>query len=60
MSHEYKLEIKSKNGVKEIYLDFAKSDRRAAMSLLNNVLKAIEAYKRKSTSSRGSTGLEEV
>jgi len=52
MGHEYKLEIKSKNGVKEIYFDFAKSDRRAAISLLNSVLKAIETYKRKSSSSR--------
>ncbi len=51
MHSKYTLEIKSKNGVKEIYFDFAKSDRRAAISLLNNILKAIEEYKRESTSS---------
>lgn len=56
MYSEYTLKIKSKNGVKEIYFDFSKSDRRAAISLLNNILKAIEEYKRESTSSRGSTG----
>ena len=56
MEHDYKLEIKSKSGVKDIYFDFARSDRRAAISLLNNILKAIEKYKRESTSSRGSMG----
>jgi hypothetical protein len=59
-SMEYTLEIKSRNGVKEIYFDFAKSNRRAAISLLNDVLKATEGYKLKSTSYRGSTGLEEI
>ena len=55
MAHEYTLEIGSKNGVKEIYFDFANSNRRAAISLLEDVLKATEAYKRESTPSRGST-----
>jgi len=48
---EYTLEIKSRNGTKEIYFDFAKSERRAAISLLNDVLKALEVSKLKSTSS---------
>ena len=51
---EYTLEIRSRDGVKEIYFDFAKSDRRAAISLLNDVLRATEVYKLKSTSSHGS------
>ena len=45
-------------GVKEIYFDFAKSERRAAISLLNDVLKATEVYKLKSTSTRSSAGLK--
>ena len=53
MHQEYTLEIKSKNGVKDIYFDFANSNRRAAISLLDDVLEAIEAYKRESAFSRG-------
>ncbi len=52
MHLEYTLEIKSKNGVKHIYADFPSSDRRAAISLLDEVLQALENYKRKSTSSQ--------
>ena len=50
MGQEYTLEIKSKNGIKHIYADFPSSNRKAAISLLDDVLQAIEAYRRKSAS----------
>ena len=54
MGQEFTLKIRSKNGAKEIDMDFAHSDRRAAISLLDDVLQALETYKRKSTSSQES------
>jgi len=49
---EFNLAIISKDGGKEIDFDFASSNRRAAISLLDEVLQALENYKRKSTSSQ--------